>query len=254
MTFSSKVLKGGALLTESRILVEQWDPSLGENENIERMLADNVLAKRSPSRARDVLRTVLRPRFIEPGPQIMLALRELVGHPRAFGEACYYETSRADELLAAFAEGPLRAWYDAGRVGVTIGDAEQWIDGLIVEGQLPKWSEQVRTRTAHGLLSTVRDFGVLRGAMRGPLKEFEPPRLSPAGFAYVAYRLQEQGVADRGLPGSAVWRRWLLRPADVDQLIAEAAHLGVLRHSRAGSVVRLDWEVSSLVEVAHAVA
>jgi hypothetical protein len=249
--FSARILKGGALLDESRILVEHWDPGVAPEANLFRLLEDNGLAKRSRMRAHDVLYTVLRPRFVEPGPHVIPALRQLVGHPRAFSEACYFEASRADSLLGAFAESPLWNWFQAGRVGVTLEETVSWLDALIAGELLPTWSDQVRTRAAQGLLATTRDFGVLRGAVR---KELAPPRLSPAGFAYVAFRMHEEGITARGLAESHVWRRWLLGPGEVAQLLAEVAHLGVLRHSRAGSVVRVDWEKANLLEVARAVA
>jgi hypothetical protein len=264
---SARILKGGALLEESRILVERWDLSSSTQTNLARLLDDNALAKRSRSRAADVLHTVLRPRLVDPGGEVIGALKELVGHPRGFTEACYFEACRADELLAAFAQELLWHLYEAGRSGVIVADAAEWLSQLAADHRIPAWSPSVQGRAARGLLATTRDFGVLRGAAR---KELAPPRLSPAGFAYAAFRLHQSSRARQasparsgprqrrapatGLTSSDVWRRWLLTQAEVDQLFAEAAHLGVLRRSRAGSMVRLDWELATLVEVAHAVA
>lgn len=247
---SSRILKGGALIEESRILVERWDLGTTPAANLSLLLDQNALAKRSHSRAMDVLQ-VLRDRLAEPGPYVIAALKELVGHPRAFSEACYFEAGRTDDLLAVFAQELLWHLYQRGRSAVPVADAVEWLARLVAVERLPAWSRSVRERAARGLLATTRDFGVLRGSAR---KELGPPRLSPAGFAYVAFRLHQRGETSTGLTTSAVWRRWLLQPAEVDQLFAEAAHLGVLRQSRAGSVVRLDWELPTLVEVAHAVA
>jgi hypothetical protein len=247
---SSRILKGGALLSESRILVEAWDLSEADRANLDHLVQENLLAKRSPGRTRDVAK-LLRQRLVAPGPQVIAALKELVDHPTAFREACYFEATRADGLLAAYAEGPLWAWYEEGRRRVTTEDTEGWLAALVGRRELPGWSDTVRSRVAQGLLATTRDFGILRGAVR---KEFAPPSLSPSGFAYVAFRLHEQGAVARGLTRNPVWRRWLLDADEVEQLFAEAAHLGVLRHDQAGSVVRIDWELPSLVEVAHAVA
>lgn len=248
---TSRILKGGALLTESRILVENWNSALDPSANLDRLVKQNLLGKTSASRANDVVRTVLRPRLVEPGPQVVEALRELLEHPTAFREACYFEATRADELLATFAEDPLGRWYADGRIAVNVLDVADWLDKLRAQRRIPEWSEQVRDRVVRGMLSTLRDFGILRGAAR---KEFASPVISPAGFAYVAFRLHESGVSSPGLSSSSVWRRWLLGPAEVEQLFAEAAHQGVLRHSRAGSLVRVDWQMPSLVEVAHSVA
>jgi hypothetical protein len=247
---SSRILKGGALQAESRILVEQWDLTLDDASNLSHLVGGNLLAKRSLARAQDVA-NVLRRRLVEPGPHVIAALKELVDHPRAFTEACFFEATRADALLAAYAEGPLWQWYTEGHLSVSVTDTETWLHHLTSKGDLPRWSDQVRSRAARGLLATTRDFGILRGAAH---KEFATPSLSPSGFAYIAFRLHEQGIVARGLTRNPAWRRWLMGDDEVERLFAEAAHLGVLRQSQAGSVVRIDWELQSLIEVARAVA
>ena len=182
------------------------------------------------------------------------ALRGFLSSHQAFREACYYETSRADDLLAAFAEGPLWGWWHEGRLAIAVDDALGWLRRLADDGKVPAWSESVQTRTAQGLLSTMRDFGVLQGVSKGHRKEIAAPSLSPRGFAYVAWREHEQGASSRALATSAVWRRWLLDEALVDDLFMQAARLGVLRVSRVGSAVRVDWLVHSLAEVTGAAA
>lgn len=45
MTFSSRIIKGGALLEDTKRLVEAWDPSEDERRNLERILGSGGLAK-----------------------------------------------------------------------------------------------------------------------------------------------------------------------------------------------------------------
>jgi hypothetical protein len=97
----------------------------------------------------------------------------------------------------------------------------------------------------------LRDFRILRGAAN---KEFAPVQMTPLGFAYVAYREHEQGASSRALVTSQVWRRWLLEPRRVLELFHEVEGVGVLRFSRIGSAVRIDWLATSLDEVARAAA
>jgi hypothetical protein len=249
-TLSSRVIKGGALLGDSRRLAEVWNRDLPVEENLHIINYRNLLGKSSRTRAHDVL-AVLRARFVDPGPQVMPAMQALVSHPGAFANACYYEMARVDGLLAAFVEGPMYEWFLAGRPAVSVEETAEWIGRLMKGEQLPLWSEQVRVRAAQGLLSTLRDFGVLEGAVR---KRFAVPGMSSVGFAYVAYREQEQGRSSRALVASPVWRRWLLDAPRVAELFARAESLGVLRYSQAGSAVRIDWRAKSLEEVARAAA
>jgi hypothetical protein len=247
---SSRILKGGAMLDDSRRLAEVWSPTISADENLRIAVEGNLLGKGSRSRALDVL-ALLRARFVDPGPQVMVALQTLASHPTAFREACFYETTRVDDLLAAFAEDPLYAWFSDGRTLVSVEDTVAWITDLVAAGRVPPWSEKVRVRAAQGLLSTLRDFGVLQGSAR---KHLASPGMSPVGFSYAAYREQERGRSSRALVASPIWRRWLLDGSRVVELLAQAERLGVLRYSQAGSAVRIDWRVGSLDEVARAAA
>lgn len=248
---TSNIQKGGALLDDCRRVVEAWDPTVAPEENLARIADENLLGKASRSRTDDVLRRIIRPRLVQPGPHVIPALRGLVTEPRSFIEACYYEAARDDALLATFAEERLCNWWQEGRVGVGVGDVTEWLAALARTGRSPDWSEAVRTKTARGLLAALRDFAVLRGGVR---KEIVPPTMTPRGFAYVAWREHEQGASSRALATSRVWRRWLLDSDRVLDLFGQAARLGVLRFSSAGSAVRIDWIASSLQEVTGAAA
>lgn len=251
---TSRLLKGGAVLEDTRRVVELWEVELSPKANLERLSAENLLGKPSRSRLDDLLHAVIRPRYVEPGPHVIPALQGLISDQRAFREACYYETSRVDNLLAAFAEGPLWSWWHEGRLGIAVDDAIMWLRQLAEDGMAPPWSDSVSGRAARGLLSTLRDFGILKGVHKGHRKELASPSLSPRGFAYVAWREHEQGASSHALATSTIWHRWLLDDAQVDDLFVQAARLGVLRVSRAGSAVRVDWLVGSLAEVTGAAA
>jgi hypothetical protein len=247
---SSRILKGGAMLGDSRRLAEVWNPAIPADQNLRIAVERNLLGKGSRSRALDVI-AILRARFVDPGSQVMVALQTLASHPMAFREACFYETARVDSLLAAFAEDPLYAWFSTGRTLVSVEDTVAWITDLIAAGRVPPWSEKVRVRAAQGLLSTLRDFGVLQGSAR---KHLASPGMSPVGFAYAAYREQEQERSSRAREASQIGRLWLRDGSRVGELMAQAERRGVQRYSQAGSVVRIDWRVSSLDEVARAAA
>jgi len=249
--FTSNIQKGGALLDDARRLVEVWDSNENPAWNLSRIAEENLLAKPSRARAEDVLGRVLGPRLVEPGPQVIAAMKELLSSPRGFVEAYYFEATRDDELLAACAEGPLFGWWEAGRVTVDVNEVVEWLAHLAAHRETPQWTDTIRLKVARGLLAALRDFGVLTGAVR---KEFSSASLSVAGFGYVAFRLHESGASSRALLASPVWRRWLLDQGRVTELFHEAARNGLLRYSSAGSAVRVDWLQGSLSEVVRAVA
>ena len=252
--YTTRLLKGGAVLDDTRQVVDLWELDLDARANLERLSAENPLAKRSRSRLDDLLYWVIQRRFVDPGPHVIPALKGLVHDHRAFREACYYEASRADALIAGFVEEPLWDWWQQGRLAVGVDDVSAWLTGLVESGRAPDWSDSVRTRLAQGMLAALRDFGILAGAPRCHRKEFAPPAMTARGFAYVAWREHEQGASSRALATGGVWRRWLLDAASVEALFNQSARLGVLQLSRAGSAVRLDWRVGGLAEATRVAA
>ena len=249
--FTVNIQKGGALLADTRRLVEVWKDAESAEANLRRIRDENLLAKATRRRLDDVLLRSLVPRFVEPGPHVMRALKSLLADSRAFKEAAYYETSRDERLLAVFVEGPCFEWYEAGGSTLATERATRWLGEEAATGAVPTWSPIVRTKVVRGLLASLRDFGVLEG---GTTKRFARPYLSLRGFAYVAYRLHEQGSSSTSIVTTPVWRRWLLSPDRVDDLLHEATRAGVLTYSSAGTAFRIDWHVASVEDAIRAAA
>jgi len=241
MALTTRVIKGGALLEDSRRFVEAWDPDLATDANLAHILGENLLAKPSLSRAEDVV-AVLRRRLVHPGREVLEALRALSAKPRPFREACFYEAARDDELLASFAGEALFGWRHDGHNHVDAAEVSAWLD---TAG--PGWSPPTRQRVAEGLLATGRDFGLLDGVVH---KRLAAPAMSLPGFAYVALRERATKRSSRALLDSPAWRRYLLDDDNVRALFHQADRHKVLRFSEAGSTVRIDWLLDDLQEVA----
>jgi len=249
--FTVNIQKGGALLADARRLVDLWDIEASPKVNLRRIADENLLGKATRRRLDDILLRSLAPRFVAPGPQVIVALKTLLSDHRAFTEAAYFETARDEALLGAFAEGPCFGWYESGRSRVTIDDTTAWLGEQAAAGILPEWSPTVRTKVGRGLLAALRDFLILDGAT---IKRFVPPHLSLRGFAYVAFRLHEQGASSTKIATSLVWRHWLLGAERVDDLLRQAARAGILTYGSAGTAVRIDWHVGSVEDAIRVAA
>ena len=253
--YTSNLQKGGALLDVTARLVGAWDPQRTVADNLAEARETNLLGAASAVRRWDLVERILRPRYLDPGPHVIPALQVLLRTDRAaFRDACYFETSRTEPLLADFAQGALFDWRTDGRGAVSVQDAQVWLGRLAAPGAAPAWSEAVCTRLARALLAALRDFGVLRGRPSSPRKEIGHPYPSAAGFAYACWRLLELGTTAASIEASPVWRRWLLTPGDTRSLMADLASHGVILLNRAGSVTRIEWRASTLVEAVHAAA
>lgn len=247
---SSRVIKGGALLEESRRFVEMWDDDRTSQDNLDDFHRRNLLGKQSRARADDILMT-LRQRFMEPGPEVLRALRMLVTTSDAFRDACYFEAARNDGLLAHVSGKVLYAMQDKGWAKVTVEDVHKALLSDPPSPVVAEWTENTRTRVIHGLLSALRDFGVLEGKA---IKHIAPPHVTFAGFAYVLGRLRPGATSSHALVNSPVWRWWLLYERQVRAYFLESDREGLLRYADAGSAIRIDWRVGSLEETVRAVS
>jgi hypothetical protein len=250
MEITSRIIKGGALLEESRRFVESWDDEKAEAENLQELQARNLLGKRSRSRAEDTL-AILRQRLVSDDAPTLPALRTLAVRASAFRDACFFEAARNDGLLAHIAGNILYDLRDRGWVRVTVEDVDR---ALLADPPAPivaEWSESTRTRVVHGALSALRDYGRLEGKA---VKHIATPHISFGGFVYVLGRLRGQGLSAPETVAHPVWRWWLLDERQVRAQLLEADREGLLRFSEAGSTVRIDWLVDGLEEMVRAAA
>ena len=82
---TSNIMKVGAHLDDTKVLVCVWDETLDAEQNVERIVDRNLLGLPSHSRANDLMVRALRPRFISPDKEIIGALAALSTHSDAFG-------------------------------------------------------------------------------------------------------------------------------------------------------------------------
>ena len=61
--YSSKIIKAGALLPDTKALLSAWDPRLSVSENLRLVCHQNLLGKTSRSRAEDIL-AIFRQRYL----------------------------------------------------------------------------------------------------------------------------------------------------------------------------------------------
>lgn len=108
-------MKVGAQLDDTKVMVDVWDPAISDEQNVTRIVDENLLGLPSHSRAHDVMVRALQPRFIAPSAGIPDALRVLSSYAEAFRDACYFELTRVDALVACFVEEQLTAWWAEGR-------------------------------------------------------------------------------------------------------------------------------------------
>jgi BrxA len=98
--YTSKIIKAGALLADTKTLLSHWDVGMSVQENMYRLRRKNVFGKASRSRVEDML-AIFRQRYLTETP-VTKALVMLVQHrfPAAsLDRILYFHAARVDRLL-----------------------------------------------------------------------------------------------------------------------------------------------------------
>ena len=117
------------------------------------------------------------------------------------------------------------------------------------EGKIAsRWSEGTTYRIMQGLLSTIRDFGVLKGATK---KRIAAMYLPIEAFAYIAFYLKQKHLSGAQLVAHSDWRLFFLSHDGVERFLVEAQQRSLLQWHAAGSVTRLTFPADTLEKYAY---
>lgn len=251
--YTSKIIKAGALLADTKTLLSQWDVTISVQQNLERMRRENVFGKASRSRVEDVL-AIFRQRYLTE-TSVTSALVALVQHrfpPAALDRILYFHTAKADRLLHDIVTELLLPLTARGITTIDVVEVEHTLATWVRAGKTTRpWGAQTIRRVAQGLLATLRDFGVLTGAVT---KHIAPAYLPVEAFAYIMCYLKQHEPAGVTLMDLSAWKLFFLPPDGVERFLVEAHQQGLLEYHAAGSVIRLTFPVETVEEYACVLA
>jgi len=251
--YSSRIIKAGALIGDTKTLLSHWDLRASVEDNLNRMRKHNVFGKASRSRVEDIL-GIFRQRYLSES-SVTNALVTLVckKFPIASLERVFYfHAARADQLLHDVVTDIFLPMQERGLADVSVPEFQRTLAQWVEEGKMTsRWSESTLVHAAQGLLSTLRDFGVLQGAVH---KKIAPAYIPIESFAYIVFYLKQQQPSGARLIELPDWKLFFLSRNAVERLLFEAHQHGLLEYHVAGSVTRLTFPAESLEEYANVLA
>lgn len=252
-SYTSKIIKASALLGDTKTLLSHWDVDASVPDNLDRIRRENVFAKASRSRVEDIL-AVFRQRYLVE-TDVVKALVVLVKKrfpAVSLERVLYFHAARADALLHDAVTKILMPMQAEGIADVEPVAIQKVLAKWVEKGlTTTAWSENTTVRVAQGLLSTLRDFGVLQGAAN---KKIAPAYVPVTAFAYIAFYLKLRQPSGAKLLEHPDWQLFFLSREGVERFLFEAHQHELLEYHSAGSVTRLTFPAKTLAEYAHVLA
>jgi hypothetical protein len=251
--YTSKIIKAGALLADTRTLLSHWDLSRPPKDNLARIRRENLFGKASRSRVEDIL-AIFRQRYLAESA-VTRALVILADSPfssTALDRIFYFHSAKSDDLLRDVVVEVLLPRIAAGTPSIDIVDVERALNEWVQKGRTAApWGDATIRRVAQGLLATLRDFGVLEGAVN---KRIGAAYLPVEAFAYIMFYLRQHQPSGVKLIDLIDWKLFFLSTTGVERFLFEAHQKHLLEYHAAGSVTRLTFPASSLEEYANVLA
>jgi len=251
--YTTKIIKAGALLSDTKVLFSCWNPEQSLAENLREVRRRNLLGKTSRSRAEDIL-AIFRQRYLRE-ESVAKALARLIRNrcdSNTIDRILYFHATRADSLLRDVVLEILVPQWARGVTQVSVAEVHRTLRQWIMAGKTTSnWNDGTLRRVVQGLLSALRDFGVLQGAVN---KRIAPAYLPLPAFCYIAFYLKQEQTSGAKLLDMPDWKLFFLPREGVERLLGDAHQHGLLEYHAAGSVTRLTFPAPTLEEYADVIA
>ena len=251
--YTSKIIKAGALLADTKTLLSHWDLGCSVQDNLKRSQHENIFGKASRSRVEDIL-CIFRQRYLtdEAVTRALVILVKQRFPAPALDGILYFHSAQSDRLLGDTVLDILAPLKAMGITDVDADDIQHTLTKWVREGKTAsEWGEYTIRRVSQGLLATLRDFGVLEGAVN---KRIAPALLPVHAFAYIMFYLKRHQPSGVKLIDLPEWKLFFLSPEGVERFLFEAHQSNLLEYHAAGNVTRLTFPAKTLEEYANVLA
>lgn len=249
--YTTQLQAGLGLVQETSVLLDLWEPSDTTSQLCERALQSGQFPNVTARRLRNIVAECFAPRYLNPAGNVAGRLKQLktVLNGADFRQLLLLHTSRANAILADFIREVYWERYAGGYDYVTSEDAEDFIRHALDEGKTEKyWADSTVKRVCSYLLGVCADYDLL-GARAGSGRRITAGRLSSATAAYLAYDLNDQGMAANVMTAHPDWKLFGLDEQSVRAELKNLSLQGLIVLQAAGDIVHISWRYSSMEEL-----
>jgi hypothetical protein len=239
MRLSTRLVRKGALIDETRAVLSEWDFEIDTPGNLWRARSENAVEARTAGWAREVT-TTLGHRLTELSPAELGTLHALAASSlrREVWAAClHWYWARVDQLYYTFVTTWLFAAYEAGVQRIGSADVVPLVQSVYSgKSGTRRLTEYGKTRASRDLLRMATQFGLLSSSHP---KEFVPYQLPDEAFLFLLHAMVENEPSAARIIEALGWRIFLMSPDDVERELFRLHQFRRLHYDAAGSLRQL---------------
>lgn len=246
LSFSTRLLRKGALVEETYRVFTSWEMEESVAANLKRIRNTNPVGAKNESWLREVT-TTLSGRFAVGDSIAPLAMLAKAQYPLERWKFCLlWHIGSTDGLFVRFLEEFLFGQHEEGIVAFSTDAALPFVESLERENVFETaLSDYGRVRLARDLFRMAAAFGLVTGQTQ---RRFTPLAIPDDALLYALYRLQAEVPSVSRALQSRRWRLFLLAPGDIERELLNLHQLRRLRYEQAGSIRELTLPYASLLE------
>lgn len=208
------------LLAETRLYLQTYR-ALGDVSETRRELLNRLLPQRSRA-TRDTILRIIHRGLVSwgPPPWVMSDLADFAADPAspALASALLLHVARQDRLLYEFVQDAVVPRWSDGQPLLLVADAQRFLDDRAAdEPAVARWSFATRRRVASGVLSTLGQYGLLRGK---PVRQIVEPIVPLPLVVHLQRLLLEEGIPAAQVAQHPDWALWLWTPSRAQSAVA----------------------------------
>ena len=239
-TVSTRNTSKGALLKETYAVFSAVRTGLPLTKVREAILNGEVL-KKTAFETRRKIWNALKHRYLSVcpdwiGSSLAIATKEGSQSPEYLSLAYLYFAIR-DRLVFDFVTGPVWDNWQRQSTSLNRGDYLAFLDQQADNSsEIKKWHESSRKKLAGNTLSSLRDFGLLRGTQK---KQIRRMTVAPETVFHLLTLLNAEGLEGRAILQAQDWRLFLWSETEVLNALGELAQMNWVRFEKSGRTVIL---------------
>jgi hypothetical protein len=248
--YTSRIIKATALIADTKALLASWDLNQDVSSNLDHARRTNVFGKASRARVEDILR-IFRQRYFEDeetGKSLVTLVQGNVPG-QWIDPLLYFYSVKNDETLRDIILQVVFPRSSRGYSDLTPEHVTRVVRDWIADGKTTtSWGDATVERVVRHSIAALRDFGVLQGKVN---KSITPLYLPVESFVFLAFDMWRHLRSGEKVLHHVDWNLFFLPTQGVERFFMEAHQERLLSYHAAGSVIRLEFPMTSLIEVAN---